>query len=61
MAEEEIKSQECGKLIQVKLPGEMGKLFDDLKEVRNKNCEPTSYLSIVIDAVKAYHQQRVIE
>ncbi|WP_217653120.1 hypothetical protein [Fibrobacter sp. UWH9] len=47
------------KTIQVKLPGEIGKLFDDLKEVRNKNFEPTSYTSIVMDAVKAYHQQRV--
>lgn len=47
------------KNIQVKLPAEMDTLFDDLKEVRASNYEPTSNLSIVIDAVKAYHRERV--
>lgn len=45
--------------IQVKLPVEMDTLFDDLKKVRSENFEPTSNQSIVIDAIKAYHQNRV--
>ena len=45
--------------IQVKIPAEMSTLFDDLKEVRAANFEPTSYQSIVIDAVKAFHKARV--
>lgn len=45
--------------IQFKLPSEMSPFFEDLKEVRAKNCEPTSNQSIVIDAVKAYHKNRV--
>ncbi|WP_407447813.1 hypothetical protein [Fibrobacter sp.] len=45
--------------IQVKIPAEMSTLFDDLKEVRAANFEPTSYQSIVIDAVKAFHKARI--
>ena len=44
--------------IQVKLPEEMSPLFDDLKRIRSANCEPTSSLSIVIDAVKALHKNK---
>ena len=47
------------KLIQIQLPNEMAQLFDDLKEVRAKNFEPTSYISIVTDAVKALHKSKV--
>lgn len=45
-------------IIQIKLPTDMNKLFDDLKEIRAKNFEPTTYLSIVCDAVKAYHKSK---
>lgn len=45
--------------LQFKLPSEMAPYFDDLKEVRSKNCEPTSNQSIVIDAVKAFHKSKV--
>lgn len=45
--------------IQFKLPSEMAPFFEDLKEVRTKNCEPTSNQSIVIDAVKAFHKTKV--
>ena len=45
--------------IQVKMPPEMNSFFTELKEVRAANFEPTSNLSIVIDAVKAYHKSRV--
>lgn len=45
--------------VQVKLPIEMSPLIDEIKEVRSSNFEPTSNLSIVIDAVKAYHKNRV--
>lgn len=45
--------------IQVKIPGEMSPLFEDLREVRSANFEPTSNLSIVIDAVKSFHKQKV--
>ncbi len=47
------------KLIQVKLPSEMNKLFDEIKVVRAANFEPLTNLSIVIDAVKEYHKSRV--
>lgn len=47
------------KTIHIHLPGEMRKMFCDLEKVRTQNFEPTSYTSIVMDAVKAYHQQRV--
>lgn len=49
------------KIIQIKLPGEMSQLFDDIKEVRTKNFENTTNQQIVIDAIKAYHQQRVMK
>lgn len=45
--------------IQVKLPPEISPLFDDLKVVRAKNLEPLTNTSIVIDAVKEYHKNRV--
>lgn len=47
--------------IQVKLPPEMATLFDDLKEVRAKDFEPTTNLSIIIDAVKAFHKAKVVK
>lgn len=45
--------------LQFKIPVEMAPYFNDLKEVRAKNCEPTSNQSIVIDAVKAFHKSKV--
>ena len=45
--------------VQVKLPIEMSPLIDELKVVRAEKFEPTSNLSIVIDAVKAYHKSKV--
>lgn len=47
--------------IQVKLPPEMAPLFDDLKKVRAKDFEPTTNLSIIIDAVKAFHKAKVVK
>lgn len=41
------------------LPIEMNVLFSELKEERIKNFEPTSNVSIVIDAVKYYHKSRI--
>lgn len=45
--------------IQVILPPELTPLFDDIKEVRAAEFEPTTNRQIVIDAVKAYHKSRV--
>ena len=45
--------------IGVKLPTEMATLFDEIREVRAANIEPTSNTAIVIDAVKEYHRKRV--
>lgn len=45
--------------IQIKLPTEMNRIFEDLKEVRAKNFEPTSNLSIAVDAIKAFHKSKV--
>ena len=45
--------------IGVKLPPEMTPLFDEIREVRAANIEPTSNTAIVIDAVKEYHGKRV--
>lgn len=45
--------------IGVKLPPEMTQLFDEIREVRAANIEPTSNTAIVIDAVKEYHRKRV--
>lgn len=45
--------------VQVILPIEMNVLFSELKEERIKNFEPTSNVSIVIDAVKYYHKSRI--
>lgn len=45
--------------IQVKLPPEMTTLFADIKSVRAKEFEPLSNTAIVIDAVKAYHKNKL--
>lgn len=45
--------------IQVKLPPEMTPLFTEIKAVRATEFEPTSNTAIVIDAVKAYHKNKV--
>lgn len=45
--------------VQVKLPPEMNPLFAEIKAVRAKEFEPLSNISIVIDAVKAYHKTKV--
>ena len=39
-------------MIQLQLPDEMSKFFDDIKAVREKNLEPSTNRQIVIDAVK---------
>lgn len=39
----------------------MTPLFADIKAVRAKELEPLSNVSIVIDAVKAYHKTKVNE
>ena len=44
------------KLIQVKLPGDMVKIFDDIKEIRSTKFESLSNVQITIDAVKKYHE-----
>lgn len=46
--------------IQVKIPPEMTQMFNELKAVRAAYFEPTTNLSIVIDAVKEYHRKRVL-
>lgn len=53
------KSETSDRMIHIHLPGDSSRLFDELKEVRSKNLETTSYTSIVIDALKAYHKSRV--
>ena len=45
--------------IQVSLPPELTPLINEIREVRSENIEPTTNMSIVIDAVKAYHRKRV--
>lgn len=53
---EEKNNQEPGKLIQVKLPSDMDKIFADIKAIRSKKFEPLSNVQITIDAVKKYHE-----
>lgn len=43
----------------LRLPPELGTLLDEIKVVRAKNLEPLTNTSIVIDAVKEYHRNRV--
>lgn len=45
--------------VQVSLPPEMTPLFDEIREVRAANIEPTTNTAIVIDAVKEYHRKKV--
>ena len=56
---EDNENEVSEKMIHIHLPGDSSRLFDELKEVRAKNLETTSYTSIVIDALKAYHKNRV--
>lgn len=44
-------------MIQLQLPDEMAKFFAEIKDVREKNLEPTSNRQIVIDAVKEFHKR----
>lgn len=44
-------------MIQLQLPDEMSKFFDDIKAVREKNLEPSTNRQIVIDAVKDLHKK----
>lgn len=44
------------KTVQTRLPQEMVKIVKDIKVYREKNSEPTSNKSIVIDALKAFHK-----
>ena len=53
---EEKNNHEPGKLIQVKLPSDMDKIFADIKAIRSKKFEPLSNVQITIDAVKKYHE-----
>ena len=41
--------------IQARLPAEMTPLVKEIKVVREKNLEPTSTKSIIIDALKMMH------
>lgn len=41
--------------IQARLPAEMTPIVRDIKIVREKNLEPTSTKSIIIDALKMMH------
>lgn len=59
MAENEEKKPT--EVVQVKLPPEISPLLNDLKVVRAKNLEPLTNTSIIIDAVKEYHKNRVVE
>ncbi len=56
MAETEEKKQSD---LFLRLPPELGTLLDEIKVVRAKNLEPLTNTSIVIDAVKEYHRNRV--
>ena len=58
MAENEEKKP--AEVVQVKLPPEISPLLNDLKVVRAKNLEPLTNTSIIIDAVKEYHKNRVV-
>lgn len=48
-------------IVQVKLPKEMTPIFEDIRNVRAINSEPTTNKSIVIDAVKKMHSEVVQE
>ena len=43
--------------VQTKLPAEMVPIVKEIKAYREKNLEPTSYKSIVIDALKDYYNK----
>lgn len=43
--------------VQVKLPPEMTPIVNEIKAIRLQKCEPTSYKSIIIDALKNMHDQ----
>lgn len=43
-------------MIQMQLPNEMSKYLTDIKKVREENAESTTYKSIAIDAIKAFHK-----
>lgn len=42
--------------IGVKLPNEMTTLIEEIRSIRAERFEPTSNKSIIIDAVKAFHE-----
>lgn len=46
-------------IVQVKLPKEMTPIFEEIRNVRATNSEPTTNKSIVIDAVKKMHNEVV--
>lgn len=48
-------------MIQIQLPDEISTILSDIKNDREKNLEPTSNRQIVIDALKEYHKNRVLE
>lgn len=43
--------------IQARLPAEMTPIVNEIREARNKNLEPTSTKSIIIDALKEMHSR----
>jgi hypothetical protein len=43
--------------IQARLPAEMTKIVNEIKVQREKNLEPTSTKSIIIDALKEMHSR----
>lgn len=44
-------------VIQVHLPADITPVLDEIKAVRAANFEPTTYKSIVIDALKEMHSK----
>ena len=43
--------------IQARLPAEMTRIVNEIKAQREKNLEPTSTKSIIIDALKEMHSR----
>jgi hypothetical protein len=43
--------------IQARLPAEMTRIVNEIKVQREKNLEPTSTKSIIIDALKEMHSR----
>lgn len=51
------KGVKMAETIQARLPAEMTKIVNEIKVQREKNLEPTSTKSIIIDALKEMHSR----